>query len=181
MQINVTVDGLDAIDLTAEIGEEIRDYDDETGEYNTRGKTLADIVAEKITARLTADEYWSGLRKRFLELRDEEIRAAVRPLVENALTGPITKTNVYGEPTSGTTTMRELVMAEVNKVIHERSDKYRSDSPTMLQANITKAVRTELDKELRAVFDAEKQKVVGAVRASAAELVAEAVKKGLGR
>jgi hypothetical protein len=42
-------------------------------------------------------------------------------------------------------------------------------------------VRTELDKELRAVFDAEKQKVVDAVRASAAELVAEAVKKGLGR
>lgn len=181
MQINVTVEGLDAIDLTAEIGEEIRDYDEETGEYNTRGKTLGDIVATKLVKELTRDDRWSGLRKRYLELREEEIRAAVRPLVEDALNGPIQKTNVYGEPTSGTTTMRELIMAEVNKVIHERSDKYRSDSPTMLQATISKAVRTELGKELQAVFDAEKQKVVDAVRASAAELVAEAVKKGLGR
>lgn len=179
MQINVTVEGLDAIDLTAQVGEEIRDYDDETGEYNLRGKTLGDIVAEKLTKQLTAEKFYGDLQKRFTTIRDEEIRKAVEPVVAEAITGAIALTNGYGERSGQTTTMRELVMAEAKKLFTERSDYGRGS--TLAQRILAEEIGRAFQAELATVIKAEKEKVVAAVRAKAADLIADAVKQGVGR
>lgn len=181
MQINVTVEGIDGIDLNTVLGEEIAYYNPETEETERRPQTLADLVAKKVTALLTKDDSWGGLRKRFLQIRDEEMRTAVKPIVAEALAGPIQKTNRYGEPTGATTTMRELIIAEVSKALHEKADRFSSSGPTFLHKAVAETVRAMLDAELKAVFDAEKAKIVAAVKDKAADLIADAVKQGVGR
>jgi len=179
MEINVNVEGVEALDLTTVIAERVR-YD-EDGEPETTDVTLGERVAALIAAKLTKEEEWGGLRKRYLDIRTEVIREQVTPIVAEAISGPIQKTNIYGEPTSGTTTLRELIMSEVSTVINQKADRHRSDSQTLLQRNISQAVKTILEKELSEVFAAEKAKVIAAVRAQAADLIASAVKQGIGR
>lgn len=185
MQINVTVDGIDGVDLTTVVGDEIAYYDPETEETEHRPRTLGDLVAEKL-----ADKIYAGLdyQQRY-ELtktasaeRVKLIRERLVPQVEQALTGEIQKTNNYGEPTGQTTTMRELIIAEVTRVINAKGDRFYSDSDKpLLTRVVTAEVNRALTAELADAFKAEKEKVVAAVKAKAADLIAEAVKQGVGR
>lgn len=178
MNINVTVDG--GIDLSTELGEEIRHYDDETGEYETRGKTLGDLVAEKLVASLIKSDEWPGLKQKVLDIREDEIRNAIRPTVEKALVSDVRKTNSYGEPTGPAKPMRELIVEQVSVVLRGKSDRYSTSAP-LLDTVMDRTVRALLTKELKEAFDSEKAKVVAAVRAEGTRLIAEAVEKGIGR
>lgn len=183
MQINVNVEGLDAVDLTTVIGDEIAYYNPETEETEHRPRSLGDIVAEKLADKIYAKyahEDLYALREVVQKERVAMIRERLAPEVEQALTGGIQKTNSYGEPTGGATTMRELVIAEVTQVINGKSDRY-SKTPPLLATVVNREVTTLLQRELAEIYAKEKEKVVAAVRAQAADLIAEAVKKGLGR
>lgn len=180
MNINVTVD-TEGIDLTTVVGERSR-YDHNLEESVTQEVTLGDEVAKRITARLTKDEAYPGLRQRFLTIRDEEIRKALEPIVTDAIAGPIQKTNNYGEPSGGTTTLRELIMAEAQRLATAKvGDGYRGSNETVLAKFVREQIAAAFTKELAAVVAEEKAKVVAAVRAKAADLIAEAVKQGVGR
>lgn len=152
--------------------------------------TLADAIVNAAVADITKDEayreVYGGLRKRIGAIRDEEIRARVTVELDEAMRAPIVATNQWGEPVAGkgTTTVRELILAEAKQFFTEktRTDSY-SNTPALTGAQrvIAALVKEQLTKELTAVFAAEKEKVVAALRATAADLVADAVKKGLGR
>lgn len=108
MKIEVTVDEitLDTMVASAFV------YDDE-GELVPDGKSrsVADLVAEKITDRITADFRYNSLRDAVLRIRDEEIRTAVQPLIQEALTRPRQRTNTWGDPVGEETTLtRSSVM-----------------------------------------------------------------------
>lgn len=178
LQINVTVDGVDGIDLATVVGTRSR-YDHDIEETVSEDLTLGDEVAKRITKLLTKDDAWDGLRKRFLAIRDEEIRAAIKPIVEEAVIGAIELTNGYGERSGQTTTIRELVMAEAKKQFTERSDYGRGS--TLAQRIVTEQTNQAFARELLAEITEEKAKVVAAVRAKAADLIATAVKEGVGR
>lgn len=187
MQINVTVEGLDAIDLSTIIdGQPIRRYNHDTEEYEevTPSRTLGDLVADKLADKLWGDLSHSDrndIRRVVVDERVKVVREQLAPIVEATLTEQIQRTNNYGEPSGGTVTMRELVVAEVGKVINGKADRYSSSSRPLIDEVVNRVVVNALTTELSKVFDGEKQKVIAAVRAQAAELVAEAVKKGLGR
>jgi hypothetical protein len=183
VRIQVSVDGLDAVDLTTVIGDEIAYYDPETGETEHRPRTLGDLVAEKL-----ADKIYSSLtyeaRHEMTKRADRErlaiIKAKVEPIIEAAISGPIRLTNSFGEPTGPETTLNALIVDEAKKAIGGgRTDYGRGD--TLAQRVIKEAVGAALAKELSAAVAAEKEKVVAAVRAKAADLIADAVKQGVGR
>lgn len=183
MNINVTVDGLDAVDLNTVIGDEIAYYDAESGETEHRPRTLGDLVAEKL-----ADKIYGGLdyerrhelTKQVHKTRIEAIQSKVTPIIEKALAGPIRLTNSYGEPTGAETTLNALIVEEAKKTIAGgRGDYGRGD--TLAQRVVKDAVGAAFIGELGKAVADEKAKVVAAVRAKAADLIAEAVKQGVGR
>lgn len=177
MQINVNVEDIESVDLATPI--ETRYRYDEDGEREQYEVTIGHLIAKQVTAKLTADDSWNGLRKKFLEIRDEEIREAVEPIVTAAITETLTQTNSYGQPTGKTTTLTELIVADANKLFTERSDYGRGT--TLAQRIVTEAIGHAFKNELAKALNAEKEKVIAAVRAAGADLIAEAVKKGLGR
>ncbi len=180
MEINVTVEGIDGIDMKTVIGE-TRAWDDEHDAYRTKELTIGEVVAARVTAELTKDESYPGLRKQFLAIRDEEIREAVKPIVEQVILAPVQRTNEYGEATGETTTLRALVVAETKKVLALKADSYGRGSETVLQKFVRDEISAAFKKELAEVLAEEKAKVVAAVRAKAADLIADAVKQGIGR
>ncbi|RZF05983.1 hypothetical protein [Streptomyces albidoflavus] len=122
---------------------------DEDGETYTDGqRTIADLVAAQIVTRLTRSTEWPTLRQRFLDIRNEEIRAAVRPSIEDAINRPIYRTNHYGERTGEQTTLAEVIADEARQLLKEPADRYRSERGTVLQqvvrAEVKKAFETEI-------------------------------------
>jgi len=179
MQINVSVEDIKSIDLSTPV--ETRYLYDADGEREECEVTLGHLVADRVTAALRQDDSWGGVKKRFLDIRDEEIRAAVQPIVAEALAGPIQKTNGYGEPTGTATSIRELIMEEASALLTKPADSYGRGRETVLQQFVRKEISVAFTKELAAVVAEEKAKVVAAVRAKAADLIADAVKQGVGR
>ncbi len=149
------------------------------GDDYSRSRTLADAVVAKVVADFHRTEDGRDLARRVAAIRDEEIRAVIRPIILDAVAAPVQQTNGFGEVTGQTTTLTMLIMQQVQTALGERSDYGRG--PTDLQ----KLVATEVDKAIRAelaeTIKEEKAKVVAAVRAKAADLIATAVREGVGR
>jgi len=144
--------------------------------------TLADAIVEAAAWSLTGNTDWPDVTTRVRQIRDAEIRSRVVAEIETAVTKQVQRTDSYGQAVGAPTTLREEIARVANDAVkvHSRSSGL-SHNPTPLQ----EIIRTEVDKaltaELKTVVEDEKAKVVAAVRAKAAELIASAVKEGLGR
>lgn len=156
-------------------------------EYGESGRsmTIADLVAERLADRLVAENtgYYNTLHQRVDRRINELISDRVAPMIDEAMTKPIRKTNAYGEPISGTeTTMRELIVDAARKWFEQpdSTDGYGGRKGTKAQRLIAEAVGATLSKELSEVIKAEREKVVAAVRAQAADIIARSVAAGVG-
>lgn len=145
MNITVTVDEI-TLDtaVTQVIG-----YDSEGDEYATgKERTIGDIVAEQITAALIKDDRWNSLRTKMLDIRSEVIREALAPVVEKALSETFQKTNSYGEPIGGETSMRQVIAKEAKQFMTQPADTYNRDKGTVLQMMIRREVAAVLTTEV---------------------------------
>lgn len=176
MEIKVSVEN---VDLTSVVGQ--HRARDEDGDYVLEPQTLGQAVAAQIADDLMRTDNYKGLKGTVLDLREQEIREQLRPIVAAAIEGPVQKTNSYGEPYGETTTLRALIIAEVEKLLKEPADRYNRDKGTWLSDLVREQVDKALRAELADVLKEEKAKVVAAVRAKAADLIATAVKEGVGR
>lgn len=147
--------------------------------------TLADLIVNAAVTRLMKDGEYSeiqgGLRKRVGQIRDEEIRAFVKTELVGAMAAPIYRTNAYGERSGQETTLRELIVEHAKDFFTKKTGDYNRPQYTAAERVVTAAVEKELTKELAAAIADEKAKVVAAIRAKAADLIAQAVKEGVGR
>lgn len=175
MEITVNVD---KVDLNTVVGEH-RVYDHEFDRYSSEPMTIADAVVEKLFRNLVADR--AEINRAIGAIRTEVIRERVTAEVEAALSQPFQPVNQYGEKTGKETTLREEIARIAQDAV--RLDKRNSFSreDTAAEKVIRDEVNRALDKELKETVAAEKAKVVAAVRAKAADLIAQAVKEGIGR
>jgi hypothetical protein len=132
---------VDDITLDTVVGKVV-DFDEDGDAYETGQRTVAHLVAAQIVERLVKDDRYPTLRDLVLEIRREEIRAAVRPSIDEALSRPIYKTNTYGERTGQETTLAELIADEARKQLSEPVDRYSHEKGTVLQV----AIRAEVKK-----------------------------------
>jgi hypothetical protein len=172
--VNITVN-VDNVDLTSDIGHSY----DEDGVQTAR--TLGEEVARKVANTLMRDEEYPGLRRKVMDLRVEEIREQLKPIVSAAIEEGVRETNRYGEPVGEPTTLRALIIKEVGDLLRRPVDNYSREKGTWVQALVKENVQKVLREELGAALADEKAKVVAAVRAKAADMIAQAVKEGIGR
>ncbi|MEY9876605.1 hypothetical protein ABH931_006115 [Streptacidiphilus sp. MAP12-33] len=177
MNITVTLDKA----TLATVIEQVTGIDEDGDEYEIGGRTIGDAVAGQITARLIKETaYYGRLRDEVAQIRKEAIQDAVRPLIEKALAGPIPQTNLYGERTGKSLTILELVVEEIATLLGAKSDRYRSDSPTLLQQTIKtevqKAMQAEITGAVQSVRDALAGQVGDQLRQHAVEAVETALR-----
>jgi hypothetical protein len=177
MEITVTVE---SVDLASVIPGKTRVYDPDTEEYDYADRTVGEAVAEQVAAALMKTDEYRLLKHRVLEIRDEEIRAQVKPIVEKAITTSIQPTNGYGRPVGQPVSLEEVIVKEAHAYLTKR-DGYGDRSVSVVQKVVSDAVEKAIKTELARAIVEEKEKVVAAVRAKAADLIATAVKEGVGR
>ena len=154
--MNITVQ-IDEVTLATVVGQAYG-HDEDSGPQD---RTVGHLVAEMIVDRLVQDrEHWWELTKTVTDIKREVIREAVRPMIEQAIAEPIKKTTVYGDPISGPSTLREVIVDEAMKVINSKDpNDYRGDKGTFL----VRVVREEVSNALRAEIAAEVAKAKAAV------------------
>lgn len=162
------------VTLNTVVGDVVR-VDEDGDEYLDGQMTVADKVAQLIKAEVVKHPEYENLRKRVTEIRNQEIREAVKPLVREALERPIRKTNYYGEPVGQETTLSEIIMDEAKKAWSTSKDSYGSRQNTLqdviaaevrkhIQGEVAKAVKAAQEAALKAVGDLAAGPVVDAVR-----------------
>lgn len=173
MQINVNITDLDKIDLNTQVGEDVAYYNPETEETEYAPRTLGDILIERLYMSMikNADSWHNALKARVNLLRDETIRAAIEPMVKQALDAGFQPANKYGEPQGAPTTLRDLIMEEVGEYFKPK-DRYTKSA---FQEVLAKEVNAAFTKELQQAIAAEKEKARAMVREHAAKVVAETV------
>jgi hypothetical protein len=150
------------------------------GEDGSEHMTLADAIVRATVDRLVREPDDRSLNDRITAIRTEEIRTRVVAEIETALTAPVQPTNEFGEPNATPTTLRALIVKAAKDAVTIRSrGSYGEKTP--LERVIQDEVDRAITAELSAAVKDEKAKVVAAVRAKAAELIATAVKEGVGR
>lgn len=182
MKITINVDEVSltsAIEATYGQGvEHGSDGSPEPGDYYVNGhRTLGDLVAAQMLVKLTTDERYHDLRRRITEIRDEEIRAAVRPLVLAAIQNPSPQTNAFGEPTGATVGLRELIVKEARETLKRGNDYGRG--PSMLSMEIEKAVKAAFLDVIAAEVKTVRDAVSRSLSTQAAGALEQVVKNAL--
>jgi hypothetical protein len=172
MDIKVTVE---QPDLTTVIGTY---YD---GNDEQHGRTLGDAVAHEVYRQLSGAEnkdWWNSLKQQVHEQRAAIIREEVMPIVLEAIRGPIPRTNTYGEVTGQTTTLRELIMEEVKRIVTHKAQSMGSGSQlTLLQALVRVEVAETFKKDVVTEVAAAKRMVADEIGATVAAAVREGLRK----
>lgn len=166
MQVTVNVEDINLADV-------INQYTDQT---------LAEALVEKLTLRIVQDDSYKGIAERVRQIRDEEIRAALTPVIAAALAEPIHPTNAWGEKTGTLTTLREVIIAEARKwmdVKGERGYGSREDGLTNLQRMIRDEVRAGFENEIKAMVTEARNAVSKQIGTTVAVAVQSAVNEGL--
>lgn len=174
MDITVSVDKIDLADY-------IGAHYDEDGDRVPAG-TLADVIARQLVERFAKSDLYGDLVQRVRTIRDEEIRAALAPLLAEALAKPIHPTNQWGEKTGAETTLSEVIVAEARKWMNAKADTSygsRDSSVTNLQKMIRDEVRAGFEGEIKAMVTEARDAVSKQIGETVAVAVQSAVTEGL--
>jgi hypothetical protein len=148
----------------------VREYrDDEGHQY-----TIGDMVADRLARHVIGDrDAWPPFRDAVTEIRDDEIRKAVAPLIAEALSRSLP------QPTGPATTLSEVIAAEARKQLSAKvSNDYRSsDNRSVVQ----KLVAEEVTKAFGSVIADEVKRARELVGDQIGDQVAAAVKAGLAK
>lgn len=152
----------------------------EPGDEITGPVTLEDIVlglaAREVYAAIDNDAR-RDLALAVRNTRAEVIREQIAPLVAEALDGTIQQTNIYGEATGKSSTLREMVMAEITTYLTSKKGRSRDVQTTAVEDLVAAAVKDVVGAELREAVDAAKAEVKAAITHAGAEVITETVQK----
>jgi hypothetical protein len=163
MEIKIVVD---EVTLNTVVGDVIR-VDEDGDEYVDGQSTVADKVAALIKDAVVKSPEYAGLRERVTEIRNQEIREAVKPLIREALERPIRRTNTWGEQVGKETTLSEIIMEEAKGVFAATRDGYDRNRPSF--------VRQVVAEEVQKAFKADIQEQVKKAREAIATQLGTAV------
>ena len=175
MNITVKIDEVTLGTVVDEIGTSY-DFD---GDIETAGHpvTIAHLIAEQAVDRLARDDRWQTLTKRVHDIRTEMIREAVRPAIEEAVHGPIRKTNHYGEPVgTETTTLRDLIADEARKILTQRAGEYSRNGETVISKIVAEEVHKAFTAEIKDAVQQARAQVATEIGQQVASAVAAAMK-----
>ncbi len=139
---------------------------------------VARLVFSTIKSGAMSDTY-QQMTRRAAEIRDEEIREAIRPAVIEAIESSMQPTDSYGNPKCEAKTLHELIVEQAKKAITAKdSDSYsRTKGLNIVEQFIASEVKSALDKELKDTMEQAKADVLRAVQDQGAKVLSDTIAK----
>lgn len=152
---------------------------DRDGEEMTEPQTIEDVVVEMAARQFVSGldrEIKSEFTRRVREIRDDEIRSQIAPLVAEAVTRSVQETDLYGNPKGEPKTLTEVIVAQSATALQKKGDAYsRNSGRNLVEQFIHDEVTTAFTKELKAAVDQAKAEVLVAVKERGAEVLASTI------
>lgn len=138
---------------------------------------VIDRAAAQVVVKLLEDsKRYTSLRGRIFDRMTEAIDARITPLIDEAFSKPIVKTNTFGEP-KGETTLNELVIAEVRRLLNQGSGSY---DKSMLSKALAQCTEQVMAKELANEMAAAKEAIREAIGKVTGKALATAIAREVG-
>ena len=153
---------------------------DRDGEPITEPATIESLLLEQaariIAQRVDRDEA-RELTRRAQAVLDEVLRERIAGLAIEALAQAVRPTDEFGTPKGQPQTLAELiqkkVVAQLKTTSRDGYSRNRTVMDEVLEEEVRRTVRKELDAELKAA----KEQVAAAVREQGAQLISETIQK----
>lgn len=176
MEIKIIID---EITLDTVVGD-IVSFDEDGDAVVHKGQvTVADKVAEVIAKTVMKKPEYATLRERVTQIRTEEIRARVAPVIEQALQAPIQRTNSYGSPLGEPITLTELIMEAAREAWQPERNSYSSSNTNSIDKMIATEVRKQISGEVTKAVRSAQEAALKAVGEIAGAPMVDAVRKVL--
>jgi hypothetical protein len=122
---------------------------------------------------------YTGLQTKVSQIREEEIRAALKPIIAEALQKPIRRTNSWGDATGEETTLKDVIVDEARKAWTVDRNAYSNNQPTDIRTAIQQEVRKHINGEVAKAVKEAQIAALKAVGDLASAPVVEALRKAL--
>lgn len=148
--------------------------------HGEEGEMLADLIVRQAAKEMLAQAakgtgYRDALSRRVEAIRDAEILAAVRPLVEQAMSESLQPTNSFGQAKGEPVTLAEVIVKKAIAALQVRSDRGRGGTASVLEQFIEQEVHRALKADLAAAFQEGRAAVLAAVRDEAAQVITDTI------
>lgn len=168
------------VNLTLDLDKHLARYAgyDADGEPVQEPTTIEDVVLHMATREFVQSldrDVKSEVGRRVREIRDEEIRRQVAPLIEEAIAKSVQETDSYGNPKGEPRTMAEIIVAEAKTALSKPKDPYARNKGTLVEEFVRAEVAAAFTKELKQAADAAKAEVLAAVKERGAEVLASTI------
>lgn len=159
---------------------DIPDFFEGSAEDGVRGTSLQDLVVEQAVQRMVTDarrdDWGTTLRERVTTIRDEEIRAAVKPDIEAALLKAVQPTDSYGMPKGEPLTLHEVIVKQATDWLTKpESQRYGEKAMSPVKRLITEEVERVFRRDLQKAMDEAKAEVREAIKQEGAALISETI------
>jgi hypothetical protein len=155
--------------------------DPESGDEYTEPVTIEDVVIDGAVRQFVTGldrDVRREVADQIRAIRAEVIREQLTPIVIEALTGPITRTNSYGEAIGTQTTLRDLITTDVQSALKLTPRSQRSGRSSYDMTPATKVMYEEVDravqKEIAGIIAQVKDETREAIKSAASEAIAKA-------
>ena len=178
------INNSDPVSITITLDTEVVDpeLDPETGEYVGPGDTIRDLIVESAVTRLVAQtikDVRKDVSAKIIVVAQTEISDQVRTMVAEVLAEPFQVTDHWGHKAGTPTTVRQRVAEEIAEQLKKSDSRGYNAKNTVITDVIKEEVHGALTRELKTAVQEAREKVVGAVKERAAEIIADSVRAGL--
>lgn len=149
------------------------------GETFADESTASEAIVKECAARfLRQHDLTEDVRRRFKQITDEEIRAVVQPLIQEALAEGFQPTDSFGSPKGEPTTLREMIVKEVKRDIGaSKQPGYHGSKQTLLEEVVGREVERAVREDLKQAMDEARKQVRAAVEQKGAEVLAQTIER----
>jgi hypothetical protein len=150
------------------------------GETFANEQSASDAIVQEAARRVLGQrDLTEEVRRRVRQITDDQISAAVKPLIDAALSEGFQPTDSFGSPRGEPTTLRDMVVKEVRYGLEASKQVGYSgrNQQTLLQEIIGREVERVVREDLKQAMDEARKQVRAAVEQKGAEMLAQTIER----
>lgn len=137
-------------------------------------QAILGIAAARLTDSIR-ENAGSELRARVRAITDDEIREAIRPVIEKAMPTLLQRTDSFGHPIGQPVSLADVIVETARKELGQPSDRYNREGGTVMQKILREEIQRALREELQKTLAQARSEVLAAVKDQGAQVLTETI------
>jgi hypothetical protein len=137
--------------------------------------TLSEVILDRAAAQIVRQLSKDDITRRIQQVRDDEIREVVKPMIADTIGLEVQLTDTYGAPQGPPMPLREVIVKKATEQFVVRKDGFSSSRKTPLEEYISSEIERVFRRELNEAMAEARAQVLAAVREEGAQLITQTI------